>query len=75
MSQSNILVAKTLRKNINTHKKRHVQCIETGLIYASSGDASDILSEQGVLISPRSILHNCEGRNKSAGGLHWRYAE
>ncbi len=71
----NILIAKTLKKKCNANKKRPVRCIDTGLVYASSSDASDILSEEGRLVNPRGILHNCEGRRRTAGGLRWEYAD
>jgi hypothetical protein len=71
----NFLVAKTLKKKCNAKMKRPVRCIDTGLVYASSSDASDILSEEGRLVNPRSILHICEGRGRSAGGLRWEYAD
>lgn len=69
------LVAKTLKKGCNAQKKRAVRCIDTGVVYASSNDASDILSEEGLIINPRTILHNCSGRGKSAGGFRWEYAD
>lgn len=75
MASEATLVAKTLKKRCNARKKRAVRCIDTGLVYASSADASDILSEKGLIVNSRTILYNCSGRGKSAGGLRWEYAD
>jgi hypothetical protein len=70
-----ILVAKTTRKRSDPSRRKPVRCIDTGVIYASSGDASDILSFEGRLVSPRSILYVCQGKQRMAGGLKWEYAD
>jgi hypothetical protein len=68
------LEAKTIKKRSNKHKRKAVKCIETGVIYVSSSDAADILSAEGNIICPRCILAVCQGRQKTAGKLHWAYA-
>ena len=45
------------------------------MVYASCGDAADILSLDGLMIDPRNILHACQGLQKRAGGLRWEYVE
>ncbi len=55
-------------------RKKPVRCIDTGVVYSSSTDAADILSEAGVLVCPRLILYVCQGKQKSTGGLRWEYA-
>ena len=70
-----MLVANSTRRKSNPAQRRPVRCVETGVVYASSGDASDILSFEGNLINPRSILYVCQGKQKVAGGLKWEYAD
>ena len=70
-----VLVAKNARRKCQSSQMRPVRCIDTGAVYASSGDASDILSFEGILINPRNILHVCQGKQKSTGGLKWEYAD
>jgi hypothetical protein len=67
--------AKSLRKRCNVSSKRAVRCIDTGAIYASCGDAADILSLEGILINPRNILHVCQGIQKQTAGLRWEYVD
>ena len=52
---------------IKTAKK--VRCIETGVIYVSSGKA-----EKETGISGRGIRAVCNGDHKRAGGLRWEWA-
>jgi hypothetical protein len=70
-----MLIAKSTKRKIDQFQKRPVRCLETGIVYASSGDASDILSFEGILIEPRNIISACQGRTNSAGGNHWEYAD
>ena len=72
-AQMSILVANTLKRNSNAKMKRSIRCVETGVIYASCSDASDILSFTGILIDPRNIFLVCSGKQKTAGGFHWEY--
>lgn len=67
--------SKSLKRRPKYSQMKPVRCVETGLIYASSSDASDILSAEGKLIEPRNILSACQGKQRSAGGLQWEYAE
>lgn len=67
--------SKRLNKRPKSSQRKPVRCIETGMIYASSGDASDILSAEGRLIEPRNIISACQGKQKSAGGYRWEYVE
>ena len=70
-----ILVAKSTKRKADRIPKRPVRCVSTGLVYASSRDASDILSFEGIAVEPRSILYVCQGKQKVAGGLRWEYAD
>ena len=70
-----ILVAKSTKRNSDRIPKRPVRCMDTGLIYASSREASDILSFEGILVEPRNIMYACQGKTKSAGGFQWEYAD
>lgn len=67
--------SKSLKRRPKSSQRKPVRCLETGLIYASSSDASDILSAQGKLIEPRNIISVCQGKQRSAGGLKWEYVE
>jgi hypothetical protein len=69
-----MLEAKTIRKKPKIQVKKPVKCVETGKIYASSTDAADLLSTEGLIICPRAILNNCRGKQKTAGGFRWEYA-
>ena len=70
-----MLVAKSTRRKTDGIKRRPLRCIDTGLVYASSSDASDILSCEGIMIEPRNIMYACQGKTKTAGGLQWEYAD
>ncbi len=48
-----MLVAKTTKRKADQVQKRPVRCVDTGVVYASSGDASDILSFDGILLTSR----------------------
>ena len=45
-----------------------IQCIETGVIYSNKHAAS---KDTGV--HPTCIISACAGRQKTAGGYHWKY--
>lgn len=47
-----------------------VICVETGVEYESIKEA-----ERATEISASSICGVCQGRRKTAGGLHWKYAD
>ena len=68
-----ILAAKTIKRKSKEQNKKPVRCIETGIIYASSTDAADLLSAEGWVICPRGVLHACQGRQKTSGGFRWEY--
>ena len=70
-----ILVAKTAGRDRSNVKTRPVRCVTTGIVYASTRDAADILATQGIMLTPESIALTCQGRQRSAGGLSWVYAE
>lgn len=70
-----ILVAKSAGREHRNVKTKPVRCVTTGAVYASTRDAADILAMQGTMLTPESIAHACHGRQKSAGGLAWEYAE
>ena len=61
-----------LRKN--STRKKPVRCVDTGEVYASSSEAADLLSGEGILVCPMRIHSTCRGKQKSAGGLRWEYA-
>ena len=46
-----------------------VKCIETGIIYKSSGEA-----ERKTGTSARTIRNVCAGKGYTAGKLHWEFA-
>ena len=70
-----VLVAKSTKRKADGVRKRPVRCRDTGLVYASSREVSDILSFEGILIEPRDIMYACQGKTKSAGGFQWEYAD
>ncbi len=70
-----LLVAKSTKRKTDHIKKRPVRCVDTGLVYASSREASDILSFEGILVEPRNIMYVCQGKIKTAGGFKWEYAD
>lgn len=55
--------------------KKAVRCIDTGVVYASSSDAADILSLEGILVNPRNIHFVCQGIQKKTRGLRWEYVD
>ena len=74
ITEMKTLVAKTIKRKSKEQKKRPVVCMNTGIVYASSTDAADILSFDGYEVCPRGILNACQGKQKSSGGFRWRYA-
>jgi hypothetical protein len=69
-----VLKAKSLVRESGEGKKKAVRCIDTGIVYASSRDAADILAMEGASITPEGITHTCLGRQKTTRGFHWEYA-
>lgn len=67
------LVAKSLVRKNKSYKKKPVRCVDTGVIYASSRDAAEILASEGVMCTPEGISHTCQGRQRSTRGLRWEY--
>lgn len=49
-------------------KGKKILCVTTNTIYNSIKEASQILN-----MSSSSICHCCKGKNKSCGGLKWKY--
>lgn len=45
-----------------------IECIETGVIYSNKYEAS---KDTGT--HPTCIVNTCAGRQKTAGGYHWKY--
>lgn len=45
-----------------------IQCVETGVIYSNKYEAS---KDTGA--HPTCIISACAGRQKTAGGYHWKY--
>ena len=54
----------------NRHNNKPVICIETGVIYKSSCEASRKLK-----INQQNISKCCLNQFKTAGGYHWEYVE
>ena len=59
---------KTAKKNINGKLSKKVVCIETGAVYLST---KDVQRKLGLL--RQNISACCRGRQKTAGGYHWKY--
>lgn len=53
---------------INSPKRKAVKCIETGIIYPSSRNASKLTK-----IDYRRILEVCHKQKRTAGGFHWEF--
>ncbi len=53
----------------NAYNQKPVICLESGIIYSNSNDA-----QRNTGICARNIRANCEGKYKSAGKLHWKWA-
>lgn len=56
-------------KNGLFKRTKRVKCIETGIIYFSSGEA-----QRQLQINGRTIRNVCSGVGETAGGFHWEYA-
>ena len=57
--------------NFNTKKsKRKVRCIETGIEYESSKQASDLFG-----LSRFAVGYACQKEGRTCGGYHWEYVE
>lgn len=52
-------------------KKRKVMCIETGTIFDSIRKASNLIKNA----YPSNIVACCKGKQKTAGGYHWKYVD
>lgn len=57
-----------INKRIGKAHEIPIFCVETGCIYSSAKDASRITG-----IERTSIGKACNGKQKTAGGLHWKY--
>jgi len=57
-------------KHMGEAHMHSVICVETGVIYNSIKNAA---KETGI--NKSAISHCCNGRNKTAGNYHWRFAE
>lgn len=51
-------------------RNKPVVCVETGQRYESAG-----LASKAIGVTRRSLSNAVEGRTKSSGGYHWRYAD
>lgn len=47
---------------------KSIQCVETGIVYSNKHSAS---AHTGI--HPVCIISACAGRQKTAGGYHWKY--
>lgn len=55
-------------RDIQPVNKRPVRCLETGIIYESTAEATRVLG-----INNYAIRRVCYGERKTAGGYHWEY--
>lgn len=62
--------AKESRSTSIKKQSKAVQCVETGIIYPSIMEA-----ERRTKIYHGYIIHVLKGRQKTAGGYHWKYVE
>ena len=60
--------AKESRSTSIKKQSKAVQCVETGIIYPSIMEA-----ERRTKIYHGYIIHALKGRQKTAGGYHWKY--
>ena len=61
---------RNINSGANNKNSKRVICVETGVIYASSGEASrETGCHQG------HISECCNGTHNTTGGYHWRYAD
>lgn len=56
------------RNNQLAQHRKEVMCIETGIVYESLSEAERLTGVLG-----ESISRQCRGKQKTAGGLHWRF--
>lgn len=64
-------IRETLRaRDIQPVNKRRVLCVETGVIYESTAQATRELG-----IHNFAIRRVCYGQRKTAGGYHWKYID
>ena len=57
-------------KHMGESHMHPVLCIETGIVYCSIKSAAERTG-----INKNCISHACNGRNKSAGGFHWKFSD
>ena len=62
--------AKESRSTSIKKQSKAVQCVETGIIYPSIMEA-----ERRTKIYHGYIIHALKGRQKTAGGYHWKYIQ
>lgn len=62
------IVTEQERKKMSEAKKKTVICIETGKIYSCAEEAS-----KDATVGKQCIIHCCNGRVKTAGGMHYKY--
>lgn len=61
---------KKQRYGSKNHKSKVVVCIETGTEFESARQATILLG-----LSGNAVAYCCNGRNNTAGNLHWKYKE
>ena len=52
------------------HRSKLIRCVETGVVYFGTGEASRLTG-----IERKNISAVCTGRRKIAGGYHWEYVK
>lgn len=65
-----IVTDETRQKLRAAQKKVPVRCVETGVVYEGVRIAAE-----SIRVSPTKISAVCRGRQKTAGGYHWEYAD
>lgn len=69
ISEENKQFLRWINSGANNKKSIKVMCVETGVVYSSSGEAArETGCHQG------HISECCNGTHKTTGGFHWRYA-
>lgn len=60
-----------MKKNMTgPYKSKPVLCVETGVVYPSAKEAG-----RQTVVHRTTIIKCCRGKQNTAGGYHWQYAE
>lgn len=61
---------RTVKNMTGPYKSKQVLCVETGVIYSSSYEAS-----RKIGTNKGNIISCCRGKRNTAGGYHWKYSD